>query len=375
MEENALQKTGRDRSMDVLRALAIILMVYGHLGGLPLGWPFNCFPLYSYHMPLFLFVSGYLFHDILFRDYGRFLKKKTLTLALPLIGWNIVYAVILSLLNARGQFSCLPPVEQVWTVHNLFIEPFIGGHQYMLNLATWFVGMLYVSLVIYGLLHVALKRIPDWGMLLFYFGIGVLGLWGSAKHLQDQNRWLLLVFHVSQGMFYIHLGRCFRRYIEPFFSRFNKWLVASVLLVVWYFSLRYFNAVPYIMVWMSYNNRIMQPLIAGAMGCMFWKTLADIIVDYVRPNRLETLISQSSWQIMTHHLLVRFAWDWVFICYILKDVGQLEVLHNTFWYMLPIDWFNLSIFLCIGVPMLWYVVWTWLKSRLVKPFCGQNHTN
>ena len=122
------------------------------------------------------------------------------------------------------------------------------------------------------------------------------------------------------------------------------------------------------MVWMSYNNRIMQPLIAGAMGCMFWKTLADIIVDYVRPNRLETLISQSSWQIMTHHLLVRFAWDWVFICYILKDVGQLEVFHNTFWYMLPIDWFNLSIFLCIGVPMLWYVVWTWVKSRLGKPF-------
>ena len=74
MEENALQIKGRDRSMDVIRAFAIVLMVYGHFGGLRMGWPFNCFPLYSYHMPLFLFVSGYLFHDILFRDYGRFLK-------------------------------------------------------------------------------------------------------------------------------------------------------------------------------------------------------------------------------------------------------------------------------------------------------------
>ena len=47
-------------------------------------------------------------------------------------------------------------------------------------------------------------------------------------------------------------------------------------------------------------------------------------------------------------------------------LGHQEMFHNTFWYSLPIEWLTLSMCLCIGLPMLWYVVWTWVKKQVVN---------
>ena len=116
----------RHRHIDIARAVAIILVVLGHTGAIPdCAWLEMHFPIYSYHMALFLFISGYLFRDMEWSSFPAFLKKKSLYLLLPLIGWNIVYAVIVTLCNRFQLTYFLPPTEQVWTFHNLFIEPFI----------------------------------------------------------------------------------------------------------------------------------------------------------------------------------------------------------------------------------------------------------
>ena len=143
-----------NRAIDILKIIAIILVVMGHMGFIPrLGGAFEpYFPIYSYHILLFLFCSGYLFRDFDWRDLGRFVWRKTRSLALPLIGWNIVYAGIVSLINLRHPVTYFPAIEQIWTLQNLFVEPFVSGHQYLLNLATWFVGMLYLTFLVYGLL-------------------------------------------------------------------------------------------------------------------------------------------------------------------------------------------------------------------------------
>lgn len=69
----------RNRAIDILKAVAIILVVMGHMGFVPrLGAAFEYyFPIYSYHMPLFLFCSGYLFRDMDWSDFGWFVWRKT----------------------------------------------------------------------------------------------------------------------------------------------------------------------------------------------------------------------------------------------------------------------------------------------------------
>ena len=48
----------RNQSIDIAKAVGIILMVVGHFNGLPL-W-FEKW-IFSFHMPLFFILSGYLF--------------------------------------------------------------------------------------------------------------------------------------------------------------------------------------------------------------------------------------------------------------------------------------------------------------------------
>lgn len=357
--------TTRNRSIDILRTMAIILMVYGHYGALPVTTLLEFyFPLYSFHMPLFLFISGYLFHEFSAKEYGSFVWKKTLHIALPLIGCNILYAGILTLINIREVTNYFPSIEKIWTFHNLCVEPFICGHQYSLNLGTWFAGMLYVALLVYGLVFIATKRLPEWVMLIIYFCVAVLGLYYAQS---PHPHWVMLPLHVSQALFYIHFGRCFKAYIEPFISRFNDQAVLLLLLLLWFVVLR-FGHVPYVMVWMNYGGQILVPLLAAAAGCMFWKKLSDRIAYYVRPNRLEQIISGATWQIMTHHLFVRFLLNWTFVYILNNDSVQQEMFRNDFWYKVPACYFPLDICLTVGLPVLLYMFKEWTKKNLTTNY-------
>ena len=55
----------RNRSIDILRAIAIILVVFAHMFPIPGGaWLSEHFHASSYRLAIFLFISGYLFRDI-----------------------------------------------------------------------------------------------------------------------------------------------------------------------------------------------------------------------------------------------------------------------------------------------------------------------
>lgn len=69
---------GRIEYVDIFRAFGIILMVMGHIG---FGEKFDLF-IHAFHMPMFFFISGFLFkNDSL--PFVIFLRKKAKSLLLP----------------------------------------------------------------------------------------------------------------------------------------------------------------------------------------------------------------------------------------------------------------------------------------------------
>jgi fucose 4-O-acetylase-like acetyltransferase len=50
----------RRRDIDALRGVAICLVVAGHLGFAALGSPWLVGVIYAFHIPLFVFLSGYV---------------------------------------------------------------------------------------------------------------------------------------------------------------------------------------------------------------------------------------------------------------------------------------------------------------------------
>ena len=93
----------RNKQMDVLLCLGIFLVVLGHVG--PDSWRtklFGWFVIYSFHMPLFFFISGYFYKPEREENYGRNIFRMIRKFVVPYYVWNLVYAAIVFALDGAG---------------------------------------------------------------------------------------------------------------------------------------------------------------------------------------------------------------------------------------------------------------------------------
>jgi fucose 4-O-acetylase-like acetyltransferase len=142
------QKT--NMHMCVLQAIGIFMMVEAHTGAscLDIG---GLFQYYSFHMPLFVFISGYLYSAGPDEDFRHFAKRKFMRLMLPYLIWNLLYGLCAAFLATRGvSFG-----EQVkpLNLYTLFIAPFTDGYQFILNHTAWFIPAIFLEEMFFYPLH------------------------------------------------------------------------------------------------------------------------------------------------------------------------------------------------------------------------------
>jgi len=123
----------RIRYIDFAKGIAIILVVMGHmvqynLKGDAANAIFNF--IYSFHMPLFFFLSGYVaalkYEGICIRSVLPFIKKKSLSLLVPFLTWGILLNLLLfrfSISDSLLQLKLLVshPDRGPWFLFTLFI--------------------------------------------------------------------------------------------------------------------------------------------------------------------------------------------------------------------------------------------------------------
>lgn len=87
----------RNEKIDFIRAFAIITVVIGHSIQFGSGPAYNCLEdplfrlIYSFHMPLFMLLSGYLFYHTLNRhSFWENVRSRFITLFIPIVTWNII---------------------------------------------------------------------------------------------------------------------------------------------------------------------------------------------------------------------------------------------------------------------------------------------
>lgn len=99
-----MQELKRNRVLDILKGLTIILVVFGHSIQYGSGYYFTneiyfdnpLFKIiYSFHMPLFALISGYLFYYSLKKyDLKELIKNKITTLFIPIFTSSLIYFLI-----------------------------------------------------------------------------------------------------------------------------------------------------------------------------------------------------------------------------------------------------------------------------------------
>ncbi len=130
----------RDRKLDALKGFAMILVVMGHIiafsnsGDLSKNFLFNF--IYSFHMPLFFFISGYLVFGRYGPTPGKWIYRKFRQLIVPYILFTIFYFYILF---GRPMFE-LSPAGVISTLFRFSVPD-----------SAWFLPVLFESLILLAL--------------------------------------------------------------------------------------------------------------------------------------------------------------------------------------------------------------------------------
>lgn len=134
----------RNRQIDALRTWGIFLVIAGHAGYSP----FNGY-IYTFHMPLFFFISGFLRYQKKAEDWTSFIKKRIKGVLVPyLIFWFISMVIYRQL--------------QIWIIMrqpDLIMINFdeikgllLGGHwlaDYSNNFPLWYFQLYFIASIIF----------------------------------------------------------------------------------------------------------------------------------------------------------------------------------------------------------------------------------
>ncbi|WP_075428910.1 acyltransferase family protein [Selenomonas sp. GACV-9] len=106
----------RDAYLDIVKGIAIIAVVVGHCIQFGSGAEFmqgdffynDVFRfIYSWHMPLFMLVSGYLFSFSVRRhDWRALIISRFKQLVLPMLSWAILITIVLCTLGGGQRYIC-----------------------------------------------------------------------------------------------------------------------------------------------------------------------------------------------------------------------------------------------------------------------------
>ena len=127
----------------ILYALGQIFVVAGHCGG-GVSLFFDIFPIYQFHVPLFIFISGYFYksrNDESIKNLVLYIKKKFLSLIIPLYVWNVIYGLFVQVLRGKG----MEMGYSLFYKDSILIAPLNDGHQFIFNLCSWFLAPLFFT--------------------------------------------------------------------------------------------------------------------------------------------------------------------------------------------------------------------------------------
>lgn len=291
-----------NHQMLILQAIGIIIVVLGHKGGISLltDW----FPSYSFHMPLFVFISGYFYKKSNEEDLLRFIKKKFINLMIPYFIWNILYGILSNVLAAHNIIRFTKEI----TFWNLFIEPFISGHQFGLNVASWFVPALFLIQIFYVLIRRIFNNSKLYNEYAFMTLFSILGILGVV--LGNEGFTVGFELTLTRTLFLIsffQLGHFYKDKLEHR-DKLNNFTYFMILFTVQFFiTLKYKNLDFVVVFWNNFNrDNILLPFISSFTGIFLWLRISKILVPSLKDSRTIQSIGGNTFTIMMHHELVFF---------------------------------------------------------------------
>lgn len=336
-------------TMRIFAALGITIVVAGHLQAnfLNMG---GLFSYYAFHAYFFVFVAGFFYNPKNEENIIKFIIKKAKSLLFPYFFINLFYGLLSTFLISKGIY-----VGGSISLYNLFIAPFLGGHQFMFNSPAWYVPALFVIEIIYcisrKMISIVLRKmnVSDKNILVIndvvtqvvYLLLAMLTIclsmqgktWGIYKTI---GRWLLMLPGICFGRSYSTYGRKWAAAFVSLIKRridqdarlseakkLSTFKLSGIGLYAAFFALLFLiqylvvsnteYGLNYSVVWAtSYANGPIIPFITTFTGLALWYGISSVLAKTPLAKIL-SIVGKSSNSIMSHHYLVVFVIN--LICY------------------------------------------------------------
>ncbi|HIQ89006.1 TPA: acyltransferase family protein [Candidatus Galligastranaerophilus faecipullorum] len=347
--------------VNVLKALAILLVVSGHLEFSLLGM----FTPYSFQLALFFFISGYLFKDKYLDDVLTFIKRRVRSLLVPYFLYNVFYlGVTVLIARLTGKFWGMP-----LSLKNFFITPFLNGHQFDLSCPMWFVTQLFMTMIVFLFLFRVLKKSFDNK----FFHLGFFALLGIAaipvSKVITLDSVTLIIIRTMFSLFFVYLGYYYRNYIEDKVNIFTlKWAGAVIALqsVLWLFN-RDFDpehgiGLSYVLVWARFDEQMIVPVITALTGIWASLLVVKLVYPYVKDSKFIKYTGETTYHIMANHLLVMYIITAVFL-HIHNIPIQERANHDIYWIYNPIQTTYFYFVLTMVISTYSGVALQWCKKK------------
>ena len=199
----------RNRQVDLLRGIGILLVVLGHSSWVLPGdiWRW----VYGVHMPLFLFLSGFMQSEAPGEGFGAFALRRVRSLLLPYLGFYLASLVLTLLFMGQAPTG---PYLAACAKGLLLAGHFIPFS----NFALWFLPLFFLAnLAFYGI-----RRLPVPFAAVMTVGAGLLApCYGWLESLGVRTRFIPWNAHVIfPALFFMGLGLLARK--ADYFGRLQK---------------------------------------------------------------------------------------------------------------------------------------------------------
>ena len=316
----------KNMRMTVFKAIGIIVVVSCHLEenlfniiGIPLTISRELFPEYSYHIPLFVFASGYFYKRIYENDYIALFKKRFKTIT-KYYKSNAFYFLLCFILVNMGILHR----EIHFTLFSMFIEPFLGGFQFYFNGPGWFVPFLFTVRVTYPLLRKFIslfrksfkpeeeRNFKDEAVFTVFLCIAGI----VAAHLSNLNpvkNDVVTPYHAVLrtiwGLQYMQIGLFFKEYLEKHIS-YTKgcFLLLLIVKTLFYFLFGYRT---FSLRTVSFHGDTLICLFTSLIGILYILYLSEFICKIASklPDMVIKFINftgDNTWSVMIHHLFIKW---------------------------------------------------------------------
>lgn len=245
-----------------MKGFTILLVVMGHLF-IPhtlLGTNYPCNTIiYSFHMPLFFFLSGYLMelnNNIAQKGISFFVQKKIYSLVVPFLFWALVVPIFLKNTYSRDLFVRL---------------------NFLDNRSYWFLPTLFIFMLLYLCKYLILKKINSThernvkiDYLISIAIVSAIAIMGIAV-----QEYTIVVYGIYLAMFFF--GDAFYKYDELRLFLIQKsvfGICAALLCLLWKFFPLEANHIA----WRSMLNLISYFITAFASAIVFYNLFTKFLL-------------------------------------------------------------------------------------------------